>query len=194
MLNLKCPLILASKSPRRRELLNLIGLPFEVDVPHEFEEFTGDQVNDPKELVLANARGKVEEVKKRHPDDLILGVDTVVAIDGKILGKPATPNEAVEMLQKLQGRTHEVWTGLELFDPTTQSTMNFAEKTEVDFLPMTLEQIEAYVATGEPMDKAGAYAIQGLGAVNIRGIRGDFFTVVGLPVAKLYTALLQLQS
>ncbi|QQR54905.1 septum formation inhibitor Maf [Candidatus Peregrinibacteria bacterium] len=193
MLNLKYPLILASQSPRRKELLNLINLSFEVDIPHEFEEFTAAQIPDPQELVKANAAGKVQEVRTRHPAAVILGVDTVVALDGQILGKPANPEEAVKMLQKLQGKTHTVWTGVQLLDTTTGKKLSFEEQTEVDFLPMSDEVIRAYVKTGEPMDKAGAYAIQGLGSVHIRGIRGDFFTVVGLPLAKVYAALRELQ-
>lgn len=193
MLQLPQALILASQSPRRKELLNLIGLSFEVDVP-SFEEFTANQISDPRELVKANAAGKVQEVASRHPGVFILGVDTVVAVDGQILGKPVTTDEAVQMLQKLQGKTHTVWTGVCLLDASTQNSRIFEEKTEVDFLPMSDEEIRAYVQTGEPMDKAGSYAIQGKGSIFIRGIRGDFFTVVGLPVAKVYAALLELQS
>lgn len=192
MLSLPKPLILASQSPRRKELLNLIGLNFEVDVPTIFQEFTPAQISDPQELVRENAKGKVEEVKLRHPDSLILGVDTVVTLNGEILGKPVNVQEAIEMLSKLQGKTHTVWTGVRLLDAQTQKIVSFEDSTEVDFLPMTLEQIKTYVASGEPMDKAGAYAIQGLGSVYIRGIRGDFFNVVGLPIWHVHSALLEL--
>lgn len=192
MLSLPKPLILASQSPRRKELLNLIGLSFEVDVPTIFQEFTPAQISDPRELVVENAKGKVEEVKLRHPDSIILGVDTVVTLNGEILGKPANIQEAIKMLSKLQGKTHTVWTGVRLLDAQTQKLVSFEDSTEVDFLPMTLEQIKTYVASGEPMDKAGAYAIQGLGSVYIRGIRGDFFNVVGLPIWHLHSALLEL--
>ncbi len=194
MLLLTKPLILASQSPRRKDLLNLIGLKFEVDVPSAFEEFTAQQIQDPQVLVKANAEGKVKEVGARHPKALVLGVDTVVAIHGEVLGKPASPEEASQMLQKLQGQTHTVWTGVQLLDTETGKSLVFEESTEVDFQPMNEEQILAYVQTGEPMDKAGAYAIQGLGSVFVRGIRGDFFTVVGLPVSKVHAAVLELQS
>ena len=192
MLSLPKPLILASQSPRRKELLNLIGLNFEVDVPSAFQEFTPAQISSPQELVLENAKGKVEEVKSRHPNSLILGVDTVVALGGEVLGKPANVQEAIEMLSKLQGKSHTVWTGVQVLDTQTQKLVSFEDSTEVDFLPMTLEQIKTYVASGEPMDKAGAYAIQGLGSVYIRGIRGDFFNVVGLPIWHVHSALLEL--
>lgn len=192
MLSLPKPLILASQSPRRKELLNLIGLDFEVDVPTIFQEFTPTQISDPNELVIENAKGKVAEVKSRHSDSIILGVDTVVVIDGQILGKPSNEDDAEQMLNSLQGRTHEVHTGVALFDPKSQQEITFVDKTEVDFRPMTVDQIKAYVATGEPMDKAGAYAIQGKGAVFISGIRGDFFSVMGLPISPLYEFLREL--
>ena len=186
------PLILASQSPRRKDLLTLIGLSFEVDIPREFQEFTPDQITDPRELVRKNAKGKVDEVKLRHPHSIILGVDTVVALSGEILGKPADKKEAFEMLSKLQGKTHTVWTGVQILDAETGVEISFEDSTEVDFLPMSSAQIEIYIQTGEPMDKAGAYAIQGLGSVFIRGIRGDFFNVVGLPVWHVHQALLEL--
>lgn len=194
MLNLKKPLILASQSPRRKELLNLIGLPFQVDVPSAFEELTEAEEPSPQLLVRANALGKVEEVRSHHPKALILGVDTVVALDGKILGKPKDSEDAIRMLTALQGKTHTVWTGVCVVDAETGISLTFEESTEVDFLPMGEEAIRSYVQTGEPMDKAGSYAIQGVGSVYIRGIRGDFFTVVGLPVAKVHSALIELQS
>lgn len=180
---MKKKLILASQSPRRRELLELIGLPFEVQIPN-FEEYTAQSISVPGDLALANARGKAEEVARRNPNQPVLGVDTVVAIHGHILGKPENIEDAARMLSLLQGKTHTVWTALCLIsDETTQVAV---EHTEVDFLPMSEEEIQAYVATNEPMDKAGAYAIQGKGAAYIRGIRGDFFTVMGLPVWKLW--------
>ena len=186
------PLILASQSPRRKDLLNLIGLAFEVDIPTEFQEFTPEQVSDPRDLVQKNAKGKVDEVKLRHPGAIILGVDTVVALEGEILGKPSDEKEAFEMLTKLQGKTHTVWTGVQILDAETGLEISFEDSTEVDFLPMSPAQIEIYIQTGEHMDKAGAYAIQGLGSVFIRGIRGDFFNVVGLPVWHVHQALLEL--
>ncbi len=180
---MKKKLILASQSPRRRELLELIGLPFEVQIP-TFEEHTAQSISVPGDLALANARGKAEEVARSHPESVILGVDTVVSIGGEILGKPENGEDAVRMLSLLQGKTHTVWTALCFIN--NETTELAIEHTEVDFLPMNEEEIQAYVDTGEPMDKAGAYAIQGKGAVYIRGIRGDFFTVMGLPVWRVW--------
>ena len=192
MLTLQKPLILASQSPRRKELLNLMGLTFGVDVPSTFQEFTPEHFPDPQVLVRENAKGKVEEVKSRHPDSIILGVDTVVSIQGKILGKPNSQEEAMSMLTQLQGQTHVVWTGVSLLDTVSGKEMTFEDATEVDFLPMIPKDIADYVQTGEPMDKAGAYAIQGLGSVYIRGIRGDFFNVVGLPIWHVHAALMEM--
>ena len=186
------PLILASQSPRRKDLLNLIGLAFEVDVPALFQEFTAVQMPDPQELVRENAKGKVEEVKHRHTNSIILGVDTVVALNGEVLGKPESAQEAIDMLSKLQGKTHTVWTGVRILDSETGLNVSFEDSTEVDFLPMSKTEIETYVQSGEPMDKAGAYAIQGLGSVFIGGIRGDFFNVVGLPIAHVHSTLKKL--
>ena len=183
------PLILASQSPRRKELLALIGLPFEVDVASKFIEFTPKEIKNPQELVRANALGKVDEVKQRHTNAFVLGVDTVVSIKGETLGKPNSPAEATEMLTKLQGEKHTVWTGVSVLDTDSGKSLSFEEETEVEFFAMTAQEISDYIATGEPMDKAGAYAIQGLGTVHIRGIRGDFFNVVGLPLSRLMQTL-----
>ncbi|MFA5792324.1 MAG: nucleoside triphosphate pyrophosphatase [Candidatus Gracilibacteria bacterium] len=179
-------IILASGSPRRKELLNLIGLDFEVDVSTEFNEHTGDDFLDPKELVAKNAEGKAKEVAKRHQNGLILGVDTVVSQNGQILGKPTDQNDAFRMLKLLQGKTHIVWTGICFIDAVTGKELSSQDSTEVDFVEMTDKEILEYIATDEPMDKAGAYAIQGLGSKFISGIRGDFFNVMGLSVRRVY--------
>lgn len=183
------PLVLASQSPRRQELLRLIQLPFILDIPHTFQEQTGDENSDAEALVLFNAKGKAEEIAKKHPKSLILGVDTIVECEGEILGKPENEQAAQKMLQKLSGKTHRVWTAMFLMDTETQTSEFHVETTEVCFAPMSPAEISAYVATGEPMDKAGAYAIQGIGALHITGIRGDFFNVVGLPLHQLQSLL-----
>ncbi len=186
------PLILASGSPRRKELLTMLGLPFTVDLPSDFAEFTGSQVTDPAELVLKNSQGKVQTVSLRHPDALVLGVDTVVFHGDQILEKPKNAEDAFRMLKLLQGNMHTVFTAQVLLDTETQRQLESVEQTAVTFLPMTDEQIRTYIATGEPMDKAGAYAAQGIGAQFIQKIDGDFFNVVGLSVSRfmeLYTQL-----
>jgi septum formation protein len=179
-------IILASGSPRRRELLNLIGLDFVVDVSKEFKEHTGADLADPKALVAKNAEGKAKEVALRHKSGIVLGVDTVVSINGQILGKPENAGDAKKMLKLLQGKTHNVWTGIYLLDAKTGKSLSAQDKTEVDFLEMTDKEIDEYIKTGEPMDKAGAYAIQGIGSKFIRSIRGDFFNVMGLSVWRVY--------
>lgn len=163
----------------------MIGIPFMVDLPSDFVEFSGLDFADPQELVRQNAMGKAKTVALRHPDALVLGVDTVVSCEGQIFEKPKDAEDAFQMLQLLQGKTHTVYTGIHLVDSASGAVQSVVDATEVDFLPMSEATIRAYISTGEPMDKAGAYAIQGLGAVHIRGIRGDFFNVVGLPVSHL---------
>lgn len=185
-------LILASGSPRRKELLQMMGVPFTLDLPTDFKEFTGSEIASPSELVLKNSRGKVQTVAPRHPQALVLGVDTVVFYGGKILEKPADHADAARMLSQLQGKTHTVFTAQVLLDTQFGRQLESVDETAVTFLPMTDEQIQAYIATGEPMDKAGAYAAQGIGAQFIQKIEGDFFNVVGLSVSRfmqLYTQL-----
>lgn len=181
-------LILASGSPRRRELLALTGFTYEV-LPGNGEEIITS--TNPKEVVkelsLQKAKMILGEVSR---GDVIIGADTVVAIDGKILGKPGTKENAFAMLRELQGRTHEVFTGVTLLEKGKEEEADtFAERTIVHVLPMTDEEIHAYIETGEPMDKAGAYGIQGRFAPYVSGIEGDYQNVVGLPVSKLYTFL-----
>ncbi|MBQ8752070.1 MAG: septum formation protein Maf [Clostridia bacterium] len=178
--------ILASASPRRQELLSRLGVPFTVE-PAENEP-PADPTLPLDEAVMAVARAKAEEVFAKHPDATVLGSDTVVAVmtpEGeRVLGKPRDAADAAAMLGLLQGREHRVVTAVWLCDPAGGD--GFAESAAVRFYPMNEQEIAAYVASGEPMDKAGAYAIQGLGMRYIRGITGDFYTVMGLPVAKLW--------
>ena len=175
-------IILASASPRRKELLSQI-CEFEVKVSDCDENC---DIKDPccfvKELSLRKARAiKVDN------GDIVIGADTVVTIDGKILGKPHSVEDAKAMLKTLSGRTHSVFTGVTVIKGTTART--FAEETQVTFYDLDDMMIDSYVASGEPMDKAGAYGIQGKGYVLVKGICGDYFNVVGLPVAALYRVL-----
>lgn len=174
-------LILASGSPRRSELLNQIGLTFSVH-PADVDE-TLDPDWTPAEAVERLSAHKAEAVAQRFPDRLILAADTVVSLEGDIMGKPLTPQGAFAMLTALSGRTHEVFTGLTLRQGDRVVTVS--ERTAVTFRPLTAEEISAYIATGEPMDKAGAYGIQGRGALFITGIEGDYFNVMGLPLCRL---------
>lgn len=178
-------IILASQSPRRKELLRQIGLDFQVR-PSGIEEIITS--SDPVEIVKALSRQKALDVaKKEGEDSLVIGADTIVVREGKIMGKPGDPEEACRMLWELQGGSHSVYTGVTLVFP--EETFTFAEETGVRMFPMTEEEIRWYVSTGEPMDKAGAYGIQGLGARFIEGVRGDYHNVVGLPAARVYQEL-----
>lgn len=178
-------LILGSQSPRRRELLRQIGLTFEVRAA-DIDE-TPYETDDPEQTVRATCAAKAEAVAARSvPGDLILTSDTIVALDGKILGKPHSAELAVEMLTALSGREHTVYTAFTL-RPVGGSLPVYTgcEHTLVRFRRLTEEEIRGYVATGEPMDKAGAYGIQGLGALFIERINGDYYNVMGLPIEAL---------
>lgn len=179
-------IILASGSPRRRELLTQIGVSFEVHKAEGEERVTADV---PQEVVRELSMQKACEVAGKVPGDLYIGADTVVAVDGQILGKPKDEEDAVRMLRLLQGRAHEVATGVAVLFADGQEPLSFAETTRVHVFPMTEEEIRAYVRSGEPMDKAGAYGIQGLFAAYVSGIEGDYNNVVGLPVGRLYQEL-----
>ncbi len=175
------PVILASTSPRRRQILDLLGLPFEV-VPSQAEEVAIEGERAPVFAERA-ARDKASEVADRYPGHLVLGADTVVEIDGQILGKPGSPSEAVTMLRSLSGREHAVHTGLALVG--AGKTQSLVDTATVLFLEIDDSTIDWYVETGEPMDKAGAYAVQGLGGVLVSGVTGSPHTVIGLPIHRL---------
>lgn len=174
-------LILASGSPRRKEILEQVGLDFCV-LPSDVEEIITKQV--PSDIVMELSKQKAEDVWEKLDDKkhIVLGADTVVAYDGKILGKPKDVEDAKAMLRMLSGEKHSVYTGVTLVSENGLET--FFEETLVEFYEMTEEEINVYVATGEPMDKAGAYGIQGKAAAFIKGIEGDYYNVVGLPIAK----------
>lgn len=176
-------IVLASASPRRRELLSDLKLSFEIE-PAKFDE-ASVPVTTPEEWVRAVARAKALEVASRHPDALVIGADTAVLIDGEILGKPRDAAEAQQMLRRLAGRTHRVVTGVAVCLLVRDRELVHVEATDVTFGPLSDEQIARYVATGEPMDKAGAYGIQGFGATLVREVRGCYFNVVGLPLYSL---------
>lgn len=185
-------IILASASPRRKELLNQIGWEFTVQVSRVEEIITKIH---PGEIVEELSELKAGAVFSRTEGDvLVIGADTVVAHKGQILGKPIDAADAVRMLEGLQNDTHQVYTGVTLcIRHEGQETVRaFYESTEVDFYPMNREEIEWYVNTGETMDKAGAYGIQGLAGRFVKQIRGDYNNVVGLPVARLYQEVKQL--
>lgn len=177
------PLVLASASPRRRDIMRGLGLRFEVDASDIDETPPPGMGID--ELVLDLATQKGRDVATRHPDALIISADTLVELDGRIFGKPIDESEARRMLTEMSGRTHRVATGLVTFDPASGATSSRIIETLVTFRQIGSSEIDAYIATGEPLDKAGAYGIQGLGAVFVAGIEGDYFNVAGLPVAAL---------
>lgn len=190
-------IVLASSSPRRRELMAQAGFAFEVLVSEADETI---ETETPVEMVEVLSERKAaavaEEIKRQgfaEESILLVGADTMVAIDGKKLGKPKDEKGAEEMLEELSGRTHQVYTGVTLIrlkkaenGSILQESRTFYEGTDVSFYPLTKEEIRSYIATGEPMDKAGAYGIQGKAAVFVKEIKGDYNNVVGLPIARLY--------
>ena len=180
------PIILASASPRRREILSLGGVPFEVS-PAADEQAPNNLP--PEELVRALARSKATQLALKYADRVVLGADTMVVLDGKMLGKPKSAEHAVEMLMNLQDREHQVMTGVWCIRTNEEKNIvkedGFTDIASVKFFPMTRDEAENYVATGEPMDKAGAYGIQGYGMRFVEGINGDFYTVMGLPAGRL---------
>ena len=207
-------IILASQSPRRQEILSLGGYEYEVCVSSAEEQIPPEELENltPQELVEKLARVKAEDVYRRTcsknmeksttdnqaadsvEEITVIGADTVVAVDGCVLGKPKTEDEAKQMLARLSGRTHDVFTGVCILwtDSDTQEELHgntFHCHTKVTFYPMTEEEIDNYVATGDCMDKAGAYGIQSGAAKYIQGIEGDYLNVVGLPLSKIYHVL-----
>lgn len=178
--------ILASGSPRRRELLSQIGVDYKVH-PSQIEERTSAVL--PEEVVLDLSRQKAEDVAQNAPEGMVvLGADTVVALDKTIMGKPGSHEEAYEMIDKLQGRTHQVFTGVTMIyrEKKGNRKLSFVEKTDVTLYAMSQEEIRSYAQSQEPMDKAGAYGIQGGFAKYVSGIHGDYSNVVGLPVGRVY--------
>ncbi|NPB08291.1 MAG: septum formation protein Maf [Aquificae bacterium] len=176
--------ILASSSPRRREIMKLLGLDFEV-IPPKAEEKT--ESNNPVLLARKLAREKAYSVWRENRDALVIGADTVVFFNGRVIGKPSDEEEAFSILRMLSGNWHTVVTGVALFFPGGKVV--FHDAARVKFRDLEEEEIRRYVKSGEPMDKAGAYGVQGFGATLVEKIRGNFYTVMGLPVARIYTVL-----
>ena len=178
-------IILASGSPRRKELLTLAGVEFTVKTADTDEDVS--PFLSPGEVVAELSKRKCLAVAKLYPDSTVIGADTVVAADEKILGKPKDENEAYEMLSMLSGRSHHVYTGV--FIKSGENEISFCEKTEVTFFELTDDEIRAYIATGDCLDKAGAYGVQSKGCTLVEKINGDYYNVVGLPLAKTVRAL-----
>lgn len=181
------PLILASASPRRKRLLQQAGLPFQA-APADIQEDHGGE--DPEQTVCALATQKAETVAQGFSGQWVLGADTVVIQGGVILGKPADQDQARSMLERLSGREHRVVTGFSIHAPSGEAVHREAVTTLVRFRALDQEEIERYIATGEPFGKAGAYAIQGMGDVMVESISGSYTNVVGLPLCALIQALL----
>lgn len=174
------PLILASGSPRRRELLAALGFPYVVQSSDVDESYETNLA--PEEIVEVLSLRKAAAVASETASGLVLGSDTIVVLDNQVLGKPQDEEDARVMLHSLSGREHTVYTGVALVDASTGRREVAHSSTKVRMRPLSDKEILAYIATKEPMDKAGAYAIQGIGATIIEGITGDYFTVVGLPL------------
>ncbi len=180
-------IILASASPRRKALLKQLGLKFKVDTGVQEEVLTADEY--PHQLARHISLRKALSVAGNYQDAIIIAADTFGIIDGQILGKPHSENEARDMLQTISGLCHAVITGFTIVDTDTNKTISSSVETKVFIRPLTPMEIENYVKSGEPLDKAGAYAIQGLGAVIVEKIEGDYANVMGLPLCALATAL-----
>lgn len=177
------PLILASSSPRRKELLNGLNLDFITHSSHVNEDVPSG--TRPKDIVEMLSLRKARSIAKEYQRGLIIGSDTIVVLGEEVLGKPKNKEEAYTMLSKLQGNTHTVFTGVAVIDAESGKFKVGHNSTQVTIRPLSKEKIDRYIATGEPNDKAGAYAIQGLGATLVEKISGDYFTVVGLPIGLL---------
>ncbi len=177
------PVVLASSSPRRRELLEKTGLKFIVDAAEIYEDH-GRRMR-PAELAKIISLEKAKAVAARHPGSIIIAADTFGMLDGRLLGKPRDQEEARDMLKRMSGRRHRVITGFTILDTATGKTVSKAVETRVYFRELGKEEIAAYAGTGEPLDKAGAYAIQGLGAQLVERIEGDYYNVIGLPLSAL---------
>lgn len=188
-LNTDAMIILASQSPRRRYLLEQAGLVFQVK-PSQFDEAT-IPLSTPSEYVTRQAEAKAFEIASRFPKYWVIGADTIVSIDNAILGKPGSAAEAFDMLRQLSGRIHQVFTGYCICCEGQGRRFSDVVKTDVYFKTLTPEEIDWYIQSGEPFDKAGAYAIQGLGTFLVKSIRGSYTNVVGLPVCEIIELLIK---
>ena len=187
-MKLSAPLVLASASPRRKALLEQLGLEFIVHESNADESISADL--SPEEIVEILSHRKARAVADVHLSALTLAADTLVYLNGTILGKPKSDEDAAEQLRLLSGRSHEVLTGFALIHPPTERVAQATQKTTVEFAELSDEEIDAYVSTGLPMDKAGSYGIQDRwGAIFVQNITGDYNTVVGLPLRRFYSTL-----
>lgn len=176
-------IILASSSPRRKDLLLHIGLEFEID-PSNYEEDMSLKL-EPKELAEYLSLEKAKDVAQRHKDSIIISADTIVVVEGEVFGKPKTPERARYMLEKLSNKAHSVITAFAIIDTETNKQISKSVETKVYFKNLSEEEINNYIASGEPLDKGGAYAIQGLAGLFVEKIEGDYFNIVGLPIMPL---------
>lgn len=187
---IRLPLILASGSPRRKELLSTMGLEYIVDVSDVDEQTTGA----PDKMVIELSGRKARAVAARHSNALVLAADTLVYGNGSVLGKPESPAHAVKMLKELSGKWHDVYTGLTLINTVSGRCIQNVDCTRVHFVELSDEEISEYVATKEPLDKAGAYGIQGIAGMFIDRIEGSYSNVVGLPTALLRSMLKEMNA
>ena len=181
------PFILASNSPRRRNLLEKLDIAFDIAPSNVQEDYTNDE--NPEDLVCLLALKKAKDVGRQYPDRVVIGADTVVVLEGKILGKPESEPQAVKMLQMLSGKTHAVFTGVALVELSKQAEFTFAERTDVSFFEVSYGMIEYYVRKYKPLDKAGAYGIQDWSACFVESISGSYDNVVGFPTSKFIQLL-----
>lgn len=184
-------IILASTSPRRKELLSKIVSQFEAVASDYEEDMTLPMP--PGELVKFLSKGKAESVAKNYTNSLVIGGDTFIAFEGKVLGKPHTEDKAREMLKMLSGKTHFVWTGIYVIDTDTQNFISDAVESKITFKDLSDQEIEDYIKTGEPLERAGAYAIQTIGNTFAEKIEGDYDAIVGLPTKELSEILRKLR-
>lgn len=180
-------IILASTSPRRREILSLLGIPFRV-VPPDFEEILSERRSIAEE-VTTFAEGKARSVVKKFPEGIIIGSDTLIECEGEKVGKPRDLEDAKRILRRLSGRAHRIWTAVSLIDPHQPSPETSVETIRVLMKPIAEAKIDRYVATGEPLDKAGAYSLQGEGRRFIERLEGDYLAAVGLPLKPIVSFL-----
>ena len=183
-------LLLASASPRRAQILEMLGFEFTV-VPTDVEEGASPGET-PRQHAIDLACAKAADAARRHPTQMCIGADTIVVLDGDVLEKPVSPENALQMLQRLQGRWHTVFTAVALHQEATQRRIHGIEATEVHFRELEAALLERYANCGEPDDKAGAYAIQGLGAMLVKEVRGCFYNVMGFPIVRFLDLLRQM--
>jgi septum formation protein len=180
-------IILASSSPRRKQLLELIGLKFQVE-PSYIKEIVPDNLK-PHDQVITLSRLKAIAVANKHRESIVIAADTIGILDGQILNKPEDDSQAINMLRSMSGKCHSVITGFTIIDSDNKHLISRSIETKVYFRDLTYSEIKSYVKTGEPLDKAGAYAIQGLASIFVEKIQGDYFNVIGLPLCALSLAL-----